>query len=153
MKITLFSAPGKILSVVDAKMVGKTRITPTEGEFAGIRFRVELDDSGHPWKGKAEAPMSGAPHWRIYKEGDAVDFELQQRREAARTRIDAAIANIEWRTTPPDILEALASAVESAGFSQRTYDRMRLYVARTLSTLATSLSASLSSSHSSSIPK
>lgn len=151
MKITLFSAPGKILSVVDAKMVGKTRITPTEGEFAGIRFRVELDDSGHPWKGKAEAPMSGAPHWRIYKEGDAVALALQQRREASRARIDAALANIAWQTTPPEILEALASAAESASFSQRTYDRMRMHVAQTLSASATLLSASQSSS--SSIPE
>lgn len=145
MKITLFSATNKILSVVDAKMIGTTRITPTEGEFAGIRFRVELNESGVPCKGKVEAPMSGAPHWRLFKDVDAVDFALQQRREAAKARTEAALANIAWQTTPPEILEALAAIAEAVGSSQRTSDRLRLHVAHTLSTSATSLSASLSS--------
>lgn len=143
MKITLFSASNKILSVVDAKMIGTTRITPTEGEFAGIRFRVELNESGTPYKGKVEAPMSGAPHWRLFKDADAVDLALQQRREAARARTEAALANIAWQTTPPEILEALAATAEAAGSSQRTYDRLRLHVAHVLRTSATSLLSSL----------
>jgi hypothetical protein len=104
----------QVLAVVEARMIGEHRISPTEGEYKGIRFRVIQDEYGFPAHGRLESPIQGGASWRAFKDEDLVILAAQNRREAARKRIEAALGNAQWKITPPEALEALASVAEAS---------------------------------------